>query len=297
MSNKKIKMSRIDINHKFDDFEQAEDHAKKLKSFIVTFCKNRKYKCEAIIGISNIMGKVTNDYYYEKTGKVGKPKIIRDVITDDDKILKKKGKLGYSGPLGNVYVDYHLHVLLISYPGETVRLAIKSYINKNWWRIPKLYDNGLDWEELKKIKEEKKIKKEEEIDELKEVLEKELEENEDTKEKKKVYGKDCNIGYAEYIFEQSESVLFVDVDYSDYKEEMPVDSNLTNFIGERYNCSLKALYYERLRLNTLFHYGHFSRAEKEKEEKYYNEMIKYYQTFCEEYNEKWLKEFIRDKHN
>lgn len=294
MAKRKIKMSRIDINHKFYDFEQAQKHAKKLKAFIEYLCKSKKYKCEAIIGISNIMGKVVNDYYYEKTGKVGKPKIKRDVITDDNEIIKKMGKLGANGPLGNIYVGYHLHVLLVSYPGETVRLAIKSYINKNWWQIPKLYDNGLDYEELKKIIEEKKIRKEKLTDDTKEILEKELEEK---KEKKKVYGHDCNIGYAEYIFKQSESVLFVDVNYSDYIEILPIDSGLTNFIGERCYCSLEELYLERLRLNTLFHYGHFSRDEKEKEEKHYNKMIEYYQTFCKDYNEKWLKEFIRDKYN
>ena len=45
--------------------------------------------------------------------------------------------------------------------------------------------------------------------------------------------------------------------------------------------SFKKLFEERLRLNTLFHYGSFSRAEKSKEEKRYNEMLDYYKPFHE----------------
>ena len=43
--------------------------------------------------------------------------------------------------------------------------------------------------------------------------------------------------------------------------------------------SFKKLFEERLRLNTLFHYGSFSRAEKSKEEKRYNEMLDYHLKF------------------
>ena len=106
-------MSKIDINHKFYNQEEACKYAKRLVKAIV-------------------------DYYYERTGNVGKPKIIREVITDDEKIKELNyGNLGESGELGNVYVGWHLHVLILSYPGETVRLKIKKYINKNWKNIPK----------------------------------------------------------------------------------------------------------------------------------------------------------------
>lgn len=127
MSKKKIKMSKIDINHKFSSYEEALKHAKKLKSYIGYMCKNNNYKCEAMIGISCLCSKLidNNGFYYEKTGNVGKPKIIRDIITDDDKIIEINGQLGKSGLLGNVYTDYHLHVLLVSYPGETIRLKNK----------------------------------------------------------------------------------------------------------------------------------------------------------------------------
>ena len=138
MSKRVAKMSKIDINHKFYNQEEACKYAKRLVKAIDFICKKGKYKCSGIISASNIIGKAVVDYYYERTGNVGKPKIIREVITDDEKIKELNyGNLGESGELGNVYVGWHLHVLILSYPGETVRLKIKKYINKNWKNIPK----------------------------------------------------------------------------------------------------------------------------------------------------------------
>lgn len=305
MSKRVAKISKIDINHKFYDQEEACKYAKRLVKAIDFICKKGKYKCSGVIGVSNIMGKAVTDYYYERTGNVGKPKIIREVITDDEKIKELNyGVLGESGELGNIYVGWHLHVLILSSPGETVRLKIKSYINKNWKNIPKFYPSEISAEELDEIIENKKHEEERKkmFDIIDEFQEKEKAESE---EKKKVYGKDCDTGYAEYMFQQSENLFFIDVDYSlpSKKEQHEFDKKCKTGIdfveyatflnredGKDTYMSFKKLYEERLRLNTLFHYGSFSRAEKSKEEKRYNEMLDYYKPFHESYTRKFEEE-------
>lgn len=287
-------MSKIDINHKFYDQEEACKYAKRLVKAIDFICKKGKYKCSGVIGVSNIMGKAVTDYYYERTGNVGKPKIIRKVITDDERIKELNyGVLGESGELGNVYVGWHLHVLILSCPGETVRLKIKSYINKNWKNIPKFYPSTITTEELDEIIKHKQQEKERKkmfgvVDENQEK------EQEEPKEKKKVYGKDCDTGYAEYMFQQSENLFFIDVDYSpitrEEKEELDFLFLCAREDGKDTYMSFKKLYEERLRINTLFHYGSFSRAEKMEEEKRYNEMLDYYKPFHESYTRKFEEE-------
>ena len=213
MSKRVAKMSKIDINHKFYDQEEACKYAKRLVKAIDFICKKGKYKCSGVISASNIIGKAVVDYYYERTGNVGKPKIIREVITDDEKIKEiNNGVLGESGELGNVYVGWHLHVLLLSCPGETVRLKIKKYINKNWKNIPKFYPSEVSQDVLDEIIENKKQEKERK--KMFDILDEFQEKQEKTKEEKKVYGKDCDTGYAEYMFQQSENLFFIDVDYS-----------------------------------------------------------------------------------
>lgn len=299
-------MSKIDINHKFCSYEVACKYAEKLKAAIDYICKVGKYKCEGVIGVSNIIGKSVKDYYYGKTGKVGKPPIIREVETDDDKIKELNyGVLGENGELGNVYNGWHLHVLIVSCPGETVRQKIKKYINKNWWDIPRLYPSGLDpnyLDEIIKNKElDKERKKEQEI--LEETQEKEPKKD-NKKEKKKVYNSDCDTGYAEYIFKQSESLFFINVNYTvmtkkelkEYEKEIEemlkkeVDFGEYISFDKKPSINLKKLHEERIRLNTLFHYGSFSCAEKSKEEQYYNEMLDYYKQFHEEHTRKFEEE-------
>lgn len=65
-------MSKIDINNKFYDQEEACKYAKRLINKIDTMCPKGKYKCSGVIGVSNIIGKAVTDYYYERTGNVGK---------------------------------------------------------------------------------------------------------------------------------------------------------------------------------------------------------------------------------
>jgi len=292
MSKRKAKMSRLDINHKFKDYEQALKYAKYLKNAIDNICQANHYKCEAIIGISNIMGKAVTDYYYEDNDK---SKIKRDVLTDDMEIINKVGKLGENGELGNVYVGYHLHVLMVSYPGETVRREIKSYINRTWNKIQKFYTEDIDPNYIKEVLRRKKLIEDGVIEEADE----QTENNEEEKPPKKVYGKDCDTNYADYIFKQSESVIFVDVDYSDYKEVYGINEDILDFdkilLDSRYPCNLESLYKERLRLNTLYHYNNLSEEEKEKEEWYYNRILEYYKPFHKNYTDKCLREFINSR--
>lgn len=70
MSKRVAKMSKIDINHKFDSQEEACKYAKRLVKAIDFICKKGKYKCSGIISASNIIGKAVVDYYYKRTGNV-----------------------------------------------------------------------------------------------------------------------------------------------------------------------------------------------------------------------------------
>ncbi len=300
MSRKKAKMSRIDVNYKFPSFEEAHKEAKGIKKMIKNICRSEKGKCEAIIGISNIIGRVVTDYYRERTGKVGRPPVKIEVLTDEEKIREVNfGKLGESGELGNVYVGYHLHILMITYPGETLRKEIRKLINKRLKRLPKLYTQDLDPNYIREVLRTKKVYEEDEkMREEMELLKREVEEKEDIEEnEKKVYGKNCDIRYAEYIFKQSEKVVFVNENYSDYEEDYSSYFEGDFLDSIHYPCSLENLYNERLRLNTLYHYEELTRKEKERAERYYNEMINHYKQYCKAYTDKWLKEFIKSKYN
>ena len=171
MSKKKLGIGTVDINKKFKDKEEAMKYAKRLKQFIDDLCKRRGWQASAIIGISRLKKEVSR-IDYEISGKRGRPK----------KAVRINEVMANSWYKGNYYVDWHLHIIIVSKPSYAARNAIKAYIDKNW----------------KDIENEHKIK-EFDLEDL---------------GKKEVYKKKCNVKIADYFIWQSEEVKFCHCNFS-----------------------------------------------------------------------------------
>lgn len=171
MSKKKLGIGTVDINKKFKDKEEAMKYAKRLKQFIDDLCKRKGWQASAIIGISRLKKEVSR-IDYEISGKRGRPK----------KAVRINEVMANSWYKGNYYVDWHLHIIIVSKPSYAARNAIKAYIDKNW----------------KDIENEHKIK-EFDLEDL---------------GKKEVYKKKCNVKIADYFIWQSEEVKFCHCNFS-----------------------------------------------------------------------------------
>ncbi len=159
MSKSKLGISSFDLDIKFKDRDEAYRYAKRLKEFIRYTCnKYENYEAQAIICTSNIKGN-TSIVYYEHNGKKGRPRKIKEYSPFDLKYYN-----------GNLEVNWHIHILLVSKPVYAFREKIKAYIDKNW------YD---------KLNNTKK-----------------------DKEYKKTYKKNTNIKKIEYFIDQAEDILF-----------------------------------------------------------------------------------------
>ena len=171
MSKKKLGIGTVDINKKFKDKEEAMRYAKRLKQFIDDLCKRKGWQASAIIGISRLKKEVSS-INYEISGKRGRPK----------KIVEINKVIANGWYKGDYYVDWHLHIIIVSKPSYAMRNAIKAYIDKNW----------------KNIENEHKVK-DFDLEDL---------------GKKEVYKKKCNVKMADYFIWQSEEVKFCHCNYS-----------------------------------------------------------------------------------
>lgn len=183
MSKRKLKVSTIEVPKKFDSFEEALKYYKSLDVFVKRICEKEKGLCQVAVGISNIIGDYVAYAYRERNDKVGKGKVKRIIYDKRDVPYVKEGT---NGEYGKIYNDIHMHILLISYPGETFAVKIRKYIKKNW----------LTLEEQKEIDKYKHYWRGKET---------------------KVYNKACDIGLGEYIFKQSEIIRTIDYDYTGLK--------------------------------------------------------------------------------
>lgn len=124
MAKSKLGMSSFDVNIKFKDKDEARKYAKRLIEFIRYTCKKKNWSATAMVCISNIKGN-SSYIHYEHNGKVGRPKIVKEIHPNQD----------------NVLVKWHLHILLVSKPMYAFRDEIKRYIDKNWYKdkIDKFY--------------------------------------------------------------------------------------------------------------------------------------------------------------
>ena len=165
MAKKKLGISSFDLNKKFKHRNEAYKYAKNLREYIRYVCKKNAvngWSAQAMICISNTRGN-TLYQYYEHTGKVGRPRKVKDFSSFNLKYYN-----------GNMNVDWHLHILLVSKPSYVFRDEIKSYIDKNW---------------IKNM-------------------------NNCESNKRKVYKKNTNINKAEYFIDQSDDILFCNYNYT-----------------------------------------------------------------------------------
>lgn len=190
MAKSKLGMSSFDIDIKFKDKEEARKYAKRLKEFIRYTCKkkaNKGWSAEAMICVSSNKGNSTM-VYYEHNGKVGRPK----------KVISK-----YYSEKGNIKVDWHLHIFLVSKPMYAFREVIKKYIDKNWSNL-KIEKEPFDYGRIK--------------------------------DKSKIYKKNTNINKAEYFIDQADEVLFCNYNYTG-EGRIPKGYSLK----DRYNAYLKMM--------------------------------------------------------
>lgn len=121
MAKKKLGMASIEIhNMNIETEEEAKNYAKRLKGFINYNCKKKKWLAQAIIVISNTVGEVCS-VRYANNGKRGRP---------SKELIINKGRDSYYK--GNYNRDWHIHILIVSYPSYAFREDIKAYIDKNW---------------------------------------------------------------------------------------------------------------------------------------------------------------------
>ena len=139
----------IEIKTKFKEKAIVDKLQKDIiDKFNYECSKNKDYMAQVIIGVSNINPRYVIGIYNEKTGKCGRPKKKKDLIKENDLT-----KIVY----GNLYTEWHIHILALTSPGETFARIIKEYIDKK-------YNDMLDYFNLF-YSEEKKTKKEKEYKE------------------------------------------------------------------------------------------------------------------------------------
>lgn len=121
---RKMDFWTIEIATKFKDKEQALKLQKNIIDKFNYECGIHKdYMAQVIVGVSNINGKYVKGIYNEKKGISGRPKKVKDMIKETDFTKKMYGTL---------YTDWHIHILALSCPSETLARIIKDYIDKSW---------------------------------------------------------------------------------------------------------------------------------------------------------------------
>lgn len=121
---RKMDFWTIEIATKFEDKKVLERLQKDIIDKFYYEChKHNDYKAQVMVGVSNINPRYVKGIYNEKTGKRGRPKKIKDLIEDNN-----INEIVY----GNLYTDWHIHILALTNPSETLARIIKEYIDKNW---------------------------------------------------------------------------------------------------------------------------------------------------------------------
>ncbi|WZU00993.1 hypothetical protein MGH68_16170 [Erysipelothrix sp. D19-032] len=86
MSARELKMVSIQISHKFASIEDAQRIVKSLIEYIRYTCKQRKYFCQGIIGISEIKSSSVETVVTEDIQERGRPRLVN--IPSESNILK-----------------------------------------------------------------------------------------------------------------------------------------------------------------------------------------------------------------
>lgn len=133
MAKSKLGLYSFDIDIKFKDKEEAMKYAKKVIEKIRYTCKKKNWSATAMVCISNTKGN-SSYIHYEHTGKVGRPKKIKEIHPHKS----------------NIEVEWHLHIIMASKPSYAFQELLKEYFDKNWlgWKkvndidVTKLYGKG-----------------------------------------------------------------------------------------------------------------------------------------------------------
>lgn len=121
---RKMDFWTIEVPTKFEDKKQLERLQKALyDKFQAIKGKHKDYMIQAVLGISHTNWHYVKGVYNKKIGGSGRSIKEKDLIEETD-ITKVT--------FGNLYTKWHLHILVLSSPSETLAKEIKSYIDKNW---------------------------------------------------------------------------------------------------------------------------------------------------------------------
>lgn len=248
MAKKKLGMGTIEINKRFKSEKEAFKYANRLKEHIGYVCKTKAlngWYAQAIIIISNVRGNVST-VRYEQTGKPGRPK---------KKIIYNDFDMEYYN--GNMNIEWHMHVLVVSKPSYAFRNEIKEYIDKNWNDIPNIYEKGPF--DISKIYN------------------------------KKVYKKYCNINIAEYFINQSLKPVFCDFNFTN---EEPLKYTLKQYYYEylKRESALRRLYRKNI-ISPMVEEKYLK--ELEKVEYNFKLIDKYFYNITEEQNKKEVTAFMK----
>jgi len=114
----------IEIATKFEDKKKLERLQKALyDKFKYILDKNKDYMAQAILGISNTNWHYIRGVYNKKIGGSGRSIKEKDLIEETDFTKRVYGKL---------HTKWHLYILVLSSPSETLARIIKEYIDNNW---------------------------------------------------------------------------------------------------------------------------------------------------------------------
>lgn len=240
MAKAKLGIGQEDINRVFSSYNEACDYAKRLKQFIYDICKkkaNKGWMAQAMIVISNTKRDSVHIEYVN-----GKARLIENDIVID-KIYKGAYKTGW-----------HIHILIVSKPSVAFRQAIKKYIDKNWYKVPRRYEvEDFDINDLKKS----------------------------------VYKKYCNINMAKYFIEQSAERWFCNYNFS---EEEGIKYGLDTYFREYMKLD-KA---RRLAYKKYYKYYNENRLirDLEKAESKFKEIESYYYSITEVEDMKMVNKYL-----
>lgn len=121
---RKMDFWTIEIATKFKNKEQALKLQKNIIDKFSYECdKHKDYMAQVIVGVSNINCKYVKGVYNMQKGTSGRPKKIKDLMEESDYTIQLYGTL---------YTEWHIHMLVLSSPSETLAQLIKGYIEKNW---------------------------------------------------------------------------------------------------------------------------------------------------------------------
>lgn len=123
---KRLRMYNFEISYKFKSIENAHTVAKNLVEFMSYQCRERKYFCQAIIGVSELKSSNVIGIKNEISNKRGRPKTL-PVFTSVEFNDWGSRPLDFVEPT-EIKVKPHIHMLILCCPGESFAKRIRKYL-------------------------------------------------------------------------------------------------------------------------------------------------------------------------